>query len=503
MGRHVFAGRLTKRPEHISRCVKTLVPRLGLVLFALALVAASPPAPQRATQETELEKVTRQAVKWLSEYVKINTTNPPGGELPAARYLRQILQREGIACRTVVSEPGRANFMARIAGRNRHGGVALVHHMDVVPVASGSWTVPPFSGLVRDGYVWGRGVLDSKGLGVVHLAAIVALKRSGRIPERDVILLAVADEETGGRAGMKWIVEEQEDWLRDIEYALTEGGANIVRDDRLAYVGLENTQKLAVWLRLTAGGEPSHGSYLNREAASHRLVRALDRLLRYQPGIVITPAVSRYLHDIAAFQAPETRERFLHLEELRKDPDAVRRFDPVYQALLRNTIAVTVISAGNATNSLSGTALAEVDCRLVPTQDPHEFIETVIDIVGDSNVVVEPVLITSSPSSPLGGELFEAIRTVTHSIDRQAVVGSAVLAGFTDARFLRERDIVVYGFDPFKASNGNLLRIHGTDERVAISDLEFAIHYLSAVVSELAFSPHRATQPNGVTLTHP
>jgi len=487
---------------HRSHSRKT--PDLLLILapLAFACLAASPPVPP-ATPESEIDKVTRQAVKWLSDYVKINTSNPPGREARAARYLAQILQREGIPSRTVVSQPGRANLIAGIPGRQREGGVALVHHMDVVPVDAGAWTVPPFSGLVRDGYIWGRGTLDSKGLGVVHLATMVALKRSGRIPERDVFFLAVSDEERGGRAGMQWITENRPEWLRGIDYALAEGGSNIVRDNRLAYVGVENTQKVPLWLKLTAEGEPGHASQPNRDAAPHRLVRALDRLLRYQPGIVVTPAVSRYFKEIAPFQPPDTRDRLLHADELRKDPDAARRLDPVHQPLVRNTISVAVIDVGTGTNSVPGRASAELDCRLVPTQDPDEFVETVTEIMNDSNIVIEPVLVSSSASSPLASDLFEAIRTVTQSIDRQTVVGSSVLAGFTDARFLRERGIVAYGFDPFKAANGNLRGIHGTDERLAVSDLEFAVRYFSAVVSEFAFTPPRSPESNGLSLRQP
>ncbi len=472
---------------------------LSLMLVAPALFAAAPPASVRSAS-IGADTLRRQAVRWLSDYLKINTSNPPGKELPAARYLAQVLQREGIPARTVVSEPGRANLIARIPGRTREGGLALVHHMDVVPVDATGWTVPPFSGLVRDGYVWGRGALDSKGLGVVHLAAMIALKRSGRVPERDVVFLAVSDEEAGGRAGMAWIAEHRPEWLRGIDYALTEGGSNIVRDNRLAYVGLENLQKAAVWLRLTAEGEPGPGSYAHKDAATHRLIRALDRLLRYQPGIVITPAVGRYFREIAPFQPQELRDRLLHPEELRKDPEAVRRLDPVHQALVRNTISVSVVRAGSSTNTLAATASAELDCRLVPSQDPDEFIETVTAIVNDPNIAIEPLLVSSSASSPLPSELSEAIRTATQSIDRQVTVGSAVLAGFTDARFLRERGIVAYGFDPFQASNGNLNGIHGKDERVAVSDLEFAIRYFLAVISEFVLSPSRSAEPNSLSL---
>jgi len=495
MGLFAFSGSPVERLEKATMTRKAACLCLYLAV-AFANVLASPPAT-RDNPVKQVSKVAQEAVKWLSEYVQINTANPPGREIAAAEYLAQLLRREGISCQTAISAPGRANLVARLKGRSPGGGVALVHHMDVATVDADSWSVPPFSGMIRDGYVWGRGTVDSKGLGIAHLAALVAIKRSGRPPRRDVVFLATSDEEMGGEDGMAWVLENRPEWLKGIDYALTEGGANIVRDNRLAHVGIETTQKLALWLRLTAVGEPMHGAYVNRNAASHRLIRALDRLLRYRPEILIAPAVARYFREIAAYQSPEIRDRLLHLDELTRDPESVRRLDPGHQALLRNTIAVSVVRAGSNTNAFSGTAYAELDCRLVPDQEPEEFLETVTEVVDDENIVIEPLLISSPAASPTDSELYEAIRTATQSIERQATLGSSVLAGFTDGRFLRERGIVSYGFDPFKASNGDLRGVHGIDEKLSISDLEFAIRYCHSVLSEFVFS-RDLRQQNGL-----
>jgi len=457
-----------------------------LCLYALAwLVVAAPSPPDiRRDPDLHLSKISQEAVKWLSEYVKINTANPPGRELRAAEYLGGLLAAEGIPFRNAISAPGRANLVARIKGTDPGGGLALVHHMDVAAADKAGWSAPPFSGLIRDGYVWGRGTVDSKGLGIVHLASFIAVKRSGVTPKRDLVFLVTCDEEMGGSAGMEWVIKHRPSWLQGVDYALTEGGSNIVQGGRLVHVGVETTQKLVLWLRIRAFGEEAHSAVPGKATASHRLVHALDRLLRYQPAIRITPEVSRYLRDIAPYQPPDVRDRLLHPEDLVEDILAVRRLAPVHQALLRDTIALTFVRAGRSTNILSETAYAELDCRLVPDQDPMEFLDKVNEIVNDENVLIEPFLVSSPASSPLQSKLFDAIRTATRLFEPQATVGGSVLAGFSDARFLREKGIICYGFDPFKGEDRSP-GVHGTDERISVSDLEFAIRYCHAVVSEM------------------
>jgi acetylornithine deacetylase/succinyl-diaminopimelate desuccinylase-like protein len=462
--------------------------RHGFVLVvAAAILAWLSFSGGRAASLGRLDfaRLSEESVRWLSEYIRIDTSNPPGREGQAAEYLAQILRREGIPARVIPTLPGRANVYARLSGRTKAGALALVHHMDVVPADPEAWSVPPFEGVFQNGHVWGRGALDAKGLGIAHLAALVAVKRSGYPLERDLVFIATADEESGGEAGLGWMIENRPNLFKGVGYALTEGGINLLRDGQLVFIGLEVTQKVPVWLRLTAAGSAGHGAVPRPEAASHRLVRALDRLLRYQWPVTLDPVVARYLKEIAPFQPPDLREIMGRPDELVKVQDLSRRLDPVHQSLLRNTLAVTLLRAGKKTNYLSDRAVAELDCRLLPSQDPEQFIHTVGQIINDPFIDLEPILIGTAASSPPEGRLFEAVRQVTQRLEPDATVGTFVLPGFSDARLLRDHGIMSYGLDPFRLKENQSAGVHGTDERIPISELDFAIRYFYEVTAEL------------------
>jgi len=205
-----------------------------------------------------------EAIDLLRRYLTIDTTNPPGGEIAGARFLAEVLAREGLASEIAESAPGRASLVARLPGDGALGGVVLHHHIDVVYADRRYWSVDPFAGEVRDGFLYGRGALDMKGIGVLQLAAVLALKRSGTPLTRDVIFLATADEEAGSAFGAAWVAAERRHWLAGAEYALSEFGG-IITDARwrTAVGAIHVSEKTALALRLTARGEPGHGSRLS------------------------------------------------------------------------------------------------------------------------------------------------------------------------------------------------------------------------------------------------
>ncbi|MEM7352368.1 MAG: M20/M25/M40 family metallo-hydrolase, partial [Acidobacteriota bacterium] len=226
------------------------------------------------------------AVGWLREYIQIDTTNPPGNEGAAVAFLAQILEREGIASQVLTSPGGRSSLYARLpasgagasAALPSEGAVVLLHHIDVV-AADDSWRVEPFSGRPFEGKVWGRGALDVKGLGIAQLAAILALKDEGLPRQRDIVFLAVADEEAGGREGAAWLLEAHPELFAGVAGVLNEGGSNRVLNDRVIWWGIEVTQKRPLWLTVTATGRGGHASGLRPRSATHRLVEALARLV--------------------------------------------------------------------------------------------------------------------------------------------------------------------------------------------------------------------------------
>ena len=215
-----------------------------------------------SAQQPDWEKLGAEAERNLSDYLRINTSNPPAETLPAARFLKGLLEKEGIAAAIYEPEPGRkANLLARLPGTGKHKAILLLNHMDVVPVDPSRWTVDPFGGLVRGGRIWGRGAMDMKSLGMIDLMALVALKRAGFRPDRDILFLATADEETGGELGAQWMIQNHYAQL-DPEYVLDEGGfgsRGVLAPGRLVY-GISVADKRSLWVHVTAAGSSGHGS---------------------------------------------------------------------------------------------------------------------------------------------------------------------------------------------------------------------------------------------------
>src|SRR6185503_12878877 len=248
----------------------------------------------------------REAVALLSDYIRINTTNPPGNELEGARFLERVLAREGIEAQildTTGLGPGRANLYARLKGRGGKRAIALVHHIDVVPADPRFWSVDPFGGVVKDGYVWGRGAIDFKGQGIAHLVALLALKRSGVPLTRDIVFIANADEELLGVHGAAAFVERHSDLLRDVEYVINEGAWNRVENGRLLFYSIAVAEKLNFSQRMTVRGTPGHGSRPNRDNPVPTLIAALGALSKFEAPLTMTPVVDRYFRGIAPMYA--------------------------------------------------------------------------------------------------------------------------------------------------------------------------------------------------------
>src|SRR5467141_4218783 len=298
-----------------------------------------------ALGEAEWTALGDEATDLLSQYLRINTTNPPGNEIAAARWLAAVLRRDGIEARIFEPAPGKANLYARLSGDGSARPLILLNHMDVVLASPEYWTVDPFSGLIKDGYVWGRGALDMKGEAITQLMTMVILKRA-RVPlKRDVIFLATADEEIGAGVGAAWIVERHPELVPDAEFLLNEGGT--IRTDpkgRIEYYGIGTTEKSPFWLDVTARGTPGHGSRPTPDNPVVRLIRALDRIADWRTPLVVTPGVDRYFRDLATIERDSTVRRWLSdIRTALRDSVAVRAItaDLAYNALLRNTISIT------------------------------------------------------------------------------------------------------------------------------------------------------------------
>ena len=296
----------TLRPVPI-RFLETLlrsirIRRSAALWLAALLIPISAPAQSSPFDYTALRD---EAVELLSQYLAINTSNPPGNELATARWLQDVLAREGIEGQildTAELGPGRANFYARLKGNGKKKAIALVHHMDVVPVTDSQWTVPAFQGLVKDGYVYGRGAIDMKGHGIIQLMALIAIKRAGIQLDRDIVYIANADEEVNGDGAIIF-VKRHPDLLQDVEYLLTEGADTRVEGGKVRWFGIDVGEKRPLWTRLVVEGKTSHGSVpIGDQNPVPRLARAIERVAAWQTPLRLTPAVERFFKALATVE---------------------------------------------------------------------------------------------------------------------------------------------------------------------------------------------------------
>ena len=463
--------------------------RRVLQVAALAALALHPVSSVRAQQPVDWDALQRETVQILSDYLKINTTNPPGNELEGALFLKRILEKEGFAVRLLDTAEfkGRrgANLYTRLKGNGSKRAIALVHHLDVVPADSRYWSVDPFSGAIKDGYVYGRGALDMRGEGIMHLMAMIALKRSGVALSRDIVFIANPDEELGSLGAIAF-VEKHADLLKDVEFLMTEGGDNSYKNGKLEYFGVGVAEKRTFWQHITVKGVPSHGSRPTKDNPVPKLVRALDRIAQYETPLHATPGVRKFFQDISRNYQGEQRAWLANVDSAVTVP-AARAWilsDVYWNAILRNTISLTGLQGSNKTNVIPAEASADIDIRLLPDTDPQEFLATLKRIVSDSSVQWGALLAPKPPlESPTETELFRAIERAARERNPNAFVTTPMLTGATDRPTYRALGIVTYGFDPFRVEATDAQRgVHGNDERLSVENVGFGVRYLYDVL---------------------
>jgi acetylornithine deacetylase/succinyl-diaminopimelate desuccinylase-like protein len=424
----------------------------------------------------------------LRQYIQIDTTNPPGNELVAARFLEQVLARDGIPAAIIESAPGRANLIARVKGRARGHALMLMHHMDVVPAVADDWSVPPFEGRVVDGYVWGRGSLDNKGAGVTELLAAAMLARLGIPPERDLVLLALADEESGGAFGARYMTEHVKAAFDDVELILNEGGGVLVlTEGKPPIYSVELAQKAPLWLQLTARGKAGHGSAPSPNTAAAVLSRALGRVASHSMPVIVVPEVQALFAARAKAMPEAARAPFMNLSSALNEPAFRARFmsDPHDAALVQNSVAITMLSGSAKENVISEQASAVLDVRLLPGQDPRAITEELARVMAEPSLSIEPILSWQAHRSSRETPLFAAIERLAEQRHPGAPVSGNVIGGFTDCNAFRAIGKVCYGFLPIEIRLDEIQRIHGKDERVSIDSLSSAVVDLHALLQGL------------------
>lgn len=445
-----------------------------ILFFALILSLA--PTTQAQSLEDE-------ALAWLQQFLRVDTVNPPGNEILAVEFIGNILEAEGIPYHSAESAPGRGNIWARLEGGDEPA-LILLQHTDVVPADQNYWSTDPLSGEIRDGFIWGRGALDMKGTGISQLAAFVSLKRAGIKLNRDVILVATADEEAGGLYGAGWLVENHPEIFEGAELLLNEGG-NGKQSARELVFNVEVTQKVPVWLRLTAVDTPGHGSLPNATSSVTRIVEALNILREnpFPPRLV--PAVEAVFQSLAASEPAQWQDSYRNIATAIEQPEFAEKLlahSVFMHALIRDTCSMTRLHASNKINVVPPEAWAELDCRILPDRPSEVFVAELREMLAGTGVDIEVLMAFTPAVSSTDTDLFRAIEQVMDQRHPGSRVIPAVATGFTDSHFTRDLGIASYGFDPVIVPESEFSRIHGNDERVNVEAFKQSVADLKAIV---------------------
>lgn len=462
------------------------------LLFILAIPTFAQTAEKLPSAAISLEHAKQYsdlAVEWMRDYLRINTSNPPGNELAAAQFFKKILDQEGIENQVFEFKPGRADIWARLKGDGSKRPLILLSHMDVVTSDPSQWKVDPFSAEIIDGAIYGRGAQDMKQEGLAQLVAMVMLKREGVRLNRDIILLATSDEEVDG-IGTDWMIANKRDLLENAEYLITEGGDNLLRHDgRVEAVNVDVAEKSPFWLKLTAHGEPGHASIPMADSAPNRLIRALYRVINYQTELKVLPVIEEHFKALAPTQKGELATRFADMRGALLDKAFAARMsaDPRYAYLLRNTVSLTRLQGSQQTNVIPGEAVAHLDVRLLPGEDSQAFLQLMKKVVDDPSITVEPQSddFRKANASDVNTTLFGIFREVSAAYWPGAPVVPTITSGYTENQRYREIGITCYGFTPYAATHEEGTTEHGNNERVRVEEVRRAPKILFDVVAEL------------------
>jgi len=434
------------------------------------------------------QTIEDEALAWLQDYIRIDTTNPPGNESRAVKFIGDILDKEGIAYQTAESAPGRGNLWARIEGGDEPA-LILLQHTDVVPADPDYWTTDPLSGEIRDGYVWGRGTLDMKGTGISQLATFISLHRAGVALNRDVVLVASADEEAGGMYGAGWLTKNHPEIFAGAGLLINEGGSGKDTDKERVF-SVEVTQKVPVWLRLTAVDKPGHGSMPNATSSVTRIVDALN-IVRNNPSPPrIVPAVDAMFQSLAQSAAPEWAEHYANMAMAVKEPGFLARlqaYSPYHHALTRDTCSITRFEASNKINVVPPSAWAEIDCRILPDRPSNIFVDEMRELIKETGVEISVIMAFTPAVSSTNSRLYRAIVEVTGERHPGSRVMPSVASGFTDSHFTRDLGIASYGFNPIVVPEAEFTRIHGNDERVNVEAFKRGVNDHLAIIGSVVY----------------
>jgi acetylornithine deacetylase/succinyl-diaminopimelate desuccinylase-like protein len=434
------------------------------------------------------------AKRLCQQLLRIDTTNPPGNERPAAELVARALAEVGLRPELLEGKPSRTNVVVRHRGTGKLPPLLLTAHLDVVEADPSKWRRPPFSGEEYEGCLWGRGAIDMKNMAAMSTAIMRRLAATETRLDRDVIFAAVADEEAGCDLGSRFLVEQHRSQV-EAEYALGESGGFSLHLGDTTFYPVQVAEKGFCWIRARIQGEPGHGSMPRHDSVVTRLGEALTRLGEAHLPVHATSYVSEFLDAVRARQ-PAIVQPLVKLVARPQLLARVARLVPgasvarSFQALLANTAAATVVRAGNKTNVIPGLAEFEIDGRTLPGQTDADLLAELRGVLGPD---VELEIMKSAPptvTEPVASPLFDIIKRQVEARDPGSIVVPYLIPGFTDAKYFSQMGARWYGFSPVKIEKGSGIRFadmfHGHDERVPVAGLAWGVEALDAVVREIS-----------------
>lgn len=444
-----------------------------------------------------LKEVEDEVTHFLSELIQINTTNPPGNETAAAKYVAENLGGEGFECEFFKSAPERGSVITRLKGTGEKPSLLLLSHLDVVAAEAKEWSVDPFGGLVKDGFVWGRGALDMKGMTAVEVMVMKLLKRNDVNLRGDVVLAATADEEQGGLSGVDYLLRNYPEKIF-APYVLNEGGGDAVPTRKGNVFTVQTAEKGILWFKVKAKGVPGHGSLPNMaDNAIMRMNKVIEKLGNYRSHVSLVSTVKKFLQEMAREDAalqepfsrllanPELSDQIL--DDLAKTtPQLAEEIRP----RLRMTITPTIIRGGVKENVIPSECETVFDCRILPGQESAQAIvllKELLDEVDSEKLVFEALQVQEPSESTAETPLYDAIAKVLREFEPDCGVTAMLTTGGTDSRFFRRMGSVCYGFQPMypEVSSGKVIkREHGIDERISIENLVFGTSVLYETVKK-------------------
>jgi acetylornithine deacetylase/succinyl-diaminopimelate desuccinylase-like protein len=449
--------------------------------------------PQASPLLGDTTALALEAQNWLVELIKINTTNPPGNEQAAGKYISGLLAKEGINAEILDLTPGRSAVVARLrssAVADPSKALLLVAHMDVVGVDRSKWSVDPFGGVVKDGYIWGRGSIDDKSMLAANLAAFIALKRRSVHLNRDVIFLGTADEEQFGDASLKMVVAKYWDKIA-AGYAINEGGQVVLKNGKVQYIGIQVSEKVSVNVNLTATGKGGHSSTPTKDNPVVHIAAAVEKIGNYAPPVHLTSIVRRYFEALAPLEDEET-SKWMRVVDTPDRGEHAQHFlsdaSPMWNSMMHDTIAPTMLQAGIRANVIPTEARATFNVRLVPGDTIDLLVNDLKKLVNDPQIrwEIQPDGGFAAPNSSLENDFYALLTRVSAQEFGGAPVLPFMSTGATDSAQLRLHNVQAYGLRPMPLTEEDQRRVHGDEERLPVSSFAKGVDCLTRIVAEFS-----------------